>query len=49
MTSTVDQPSCASAIGKAILATAALMVVHELVGRRLTNVNAGNAPQMLSW
>src|SRR5260370_42204084 len=38
----------ASAIGEAILATATLMVVQELVGRRLANVNVGPAPQMLT-
>src|SRR4029077_19261777 len=37
-----------SAIGKAILPMAALMIVHQLIGRRLANIDIRAAREMLS-
>src|SRR5262245_61632451 len=36
------------AIGEPILASPALLVVHELIGRRLTDVDEGGACEMVS-
>ena len=35
-------------IGKPVLAPSALLVVHELIGRRLADVDDGPAPEMVS-
>src|ERR1700730_10379292 len=48
MTSTVVQPSCLAAIGEPVLAAPALMIVCQLIGRRLTDVDTGAACKMLS-